>query len=326
MMVPLPDINQEQDRASSQFEQMLDVKAKAPAVVSTEVQTGLFIKMAKIMGEIETIPKTGYNKHHGYAYASDEDVLNCVRGLLAKHQVAFFAEMIEDHEETLSTKNGGKTTKTSVWFRYTFVCADTGQSQSAKWKGVAIDNQDKGLSKAATLAQKYFLLKTFNISTGNPEDDADNYSPLPEGKPQGKRPRQPKKAQAVPWYENPIAMKTWRETCDRAKASKDPLMPFDEALKQVGEFKQYKTLRDAVSRLSELMRGPKSAEAVPEPAKKTSVYGNTHWYTSDAWMAFVVEQGRKHNMTEKQLLDFFGKGSWKAYKTEAEARKAFEML
>jgi len=65
-------------------------------------------------------------------------------------------------------------------FEFTFVCADTGESKTLTWYGEANDGQDKGISKAATSAEKFFLLKTFICSTGDPTDDPDSDGRTPE--------------------------------------------------------------------------------------------------------------------------------------------------
>ena len=44
------------------------------------------------------------------------------------------------------------------------------------WTGESLDTQDKGITKAATSAEKYFLMKTFVISTGDAKDDPDSQS------------------------------------------------------------------------------------------------------------------------------------------------------
>lgn len=135
----------------------------------------LYAKLAKVMGKVNRIEKTGENAHFKYNYVTDADVADAVRSALAEEKVAFLADMIED------TRDGNKTT---VWFEFTFACGDTGATITKRWKGESIDQQDKGISKAATSAEKYFLMKTFLMSSGQPEEDADS-GPAPDaGKPQ----------------------------------------------------------------------------------------------------------------------------------------------
>lgn len=125
----------------------------------------LFAKMARIMGELKRLPKTGYNQHFKYAFVTDGDVSDTIRELMAKENIAFFAETV-----AVEPVNGKKSRAQYV---FTFACGDTGATRSCSWFGEADDAQDKGLSKAATSAAKYFLLKTFMISTGDERDDPD---------------------------------------------------------------------------------------------------------------------------------------------------------
>lgn len=136
-----------------------------------EKVNGLYAKISRIMGKLERLPKTGTNDHFKYAFVTDADVADAVRRELANEGIAFFASMIDAVQE-------GKHTRAE--FEFTFVCSDTGETKACKWFGEANDGQDKGLSKAATSAEKYFLLKTFMLSTGDKADDPDSEAGAPE--------------------------------------------------------------------------------------------------------------------------------------------------
>ena len=134
---------------------------------------GLYPKIARIMGRLNRLPKTGRNAHFKYDFVTDADVADAVRKELATENVAFFASMIS------ATQEGKHTVAT---FEFIFACGDTGETQTCMWVGEANDSQDKGLTKAATSAEKYFLLKTFMLSAGDGADDPDsseNQSPAP---------------------------------------------------------------------------------------------------------------------------------------------------
>lgn len=126
---------------------------------------GLPGKIARIMGGLQRIPENGTNSYFKYSFVSADDVYDTVRMALAAEGIAFFASMIGWKQDA-----SGKSIKTICDFEFTFVDADTGESRTMLWSGEANDEQDKGLSKAATSAEKYFLLKTFMISTGDKED------------------------------------------------------------------------------------------------------------------------------------------------------------
>jgi|GEM_PF-4547377 len=82
---------------------------------------------------------------------------------------------------------------------YTLACGDTGATITTRWTGEAADSQDKGINKAATAALKYWLLKTFLISTGDEDPDA---VPAPESPP----------TLDAPDAEPSLFQKAWRDT------------------------------------------------------------------------------------------------------------------
>ena len=137
----------------------------------------LYMKMAAVMGHLERLPKRGVNKHFGYPYVTDSDVLDAVRKAMAEERVAFFVSM----DATATTPKGS-----SVLLSLTFADGDTGAAKTIRWEGEAHDSQDKGINKAVTAAVKYCLLKTFLMSTG---DDSDPDAGGGEGG-EGQRPAQ----------------------------------------------------------------------------------------------------------------------------------------
>ena len=132
---------------------------------TSEAQAALFAKLARVMGRLKKLPKSGYNDHFKYNFVTDSDVSDAVRTALAAENVAFFARM---HDVQQAEK------KTIVHFSFIFADGETGAIWACDWTGEAIDTQDKGIAKAATSALKYFLMKTFVLSSGDPDYDSDN--------------------------------------------------------------------------------------------------------------------------------------------------------
>lgn len=133
----------------------------------------LAIKMARVMGQINRVPKNGFNKFFGYAYASESDITDAVRGLLADQNVFVFSS-VRDVVQTIAVDTKGKTyTQTILWVDYTFSDGESGETMTVSWPGEGHDSGDKSIPKALTTATKYFLLKTFLIPTGDdPEADS----------------------------------------------------------------------------------------------------------------------------------------------------------
>lgn len=148
----------------------------------------LFAKMARVMGQLKRVPKSARNQHHGYNYASADDVYDAVREALSEANIAFFPTFVHYRQERLENS---KQIRTWATFDFTFACGDTGAIWTCRWDAEADDTQDKGLNKVATAAVKYFLLKTFVLSTGESDKDdpdTDGDAPIEDkgGKKQGK--------------------------------------------------------------------------------------------------------------------------------------------
>lgn len=146
----------------------------------------LYAKLARVMGKVERVAKSGSNPNLGYRFATAPDVYDTIRTALAEENVAFFPTMLEVKPEIVTTTKeyGGKTeTKQTkrihITFEFTFACGDTGAVKTCIWESEADDNQGKGIGSAATYAIKYFLIGTFLISTGD-VDDADSDAPADE--------------------------------------------------------------------------------------------------------------------------------------------------
>ena len=130
-----------------------------------ERRAPLFAKLARVMGKIERLPKTGWNDYQKYAYASDADVSDLIRPLLAEEGVCLFVDMIGVEQ----IEN-----RTRCHFSFTFADGETGETFTSTWYGESLTGKDdKGINKAATSALKYFLLKTFIVGTGDLADEPD---------------------------------------------------------------------------------------------------------------------------------------------------------
>ncbi|QPC82473.1 hypothetical protein G4Y79_22760 [Phototrophicus methaneseepsis] len=100
--------------------------------------------------------------------------------------------MLASLYEEITTNDGKTAYHIIVKLEFTFACGDTGQTMTLPWRGESIDTNDKRISKAATTGEKYFLLKSFILSTGDVQDDADNTSPeIVQRNNNGHRPKPP---------------------------------------------------------------------------------------------------------------------------------------
>ena len=130
----------------------------------------IYQRKAKAMLALSSIPKNGYNSYAKYHYATDADVLDTMRVLLATHGIGW------DVSTKSHSWNADKN-RTIVELEISLVnIDDPSDCVTVTWYGEANDKTDKGTVKAQTSGVKYFLLKSFLASAGNESDDADSGS------------------------------------------------------------------------------------------------------------------------------------------------------
>jgi hypothetical protein len=142
----------------------------------------LAAKMAAIMGDVPTMIKNGQNIPQKYLYVTAEDVKAAIRPLLKKHKVAVFSSMVDVQRDTAINRNNTTVVTVLAKMRFTVVCGETGETMECEWYGEANDYADKAVNKAATAAEKYWLINTFLLSTTEPDADEETIesaAPLP---------------------------------------------------------------------------------------------------------------------------------------------------
>lgn len=137
-------------------------------------------KMLAVMNEVGYVQKDGKNEFHGYRYASEANAIAALRPALIKHGLV----MVPSVEHVTHDEHGN----THVEMLYRLMDAG-GNCIEFKFSGSGNDRSrsgavgDKGIYKAITGANKYALLKTFLLETGDdPEEvsDADRESNKPK--------------------------------------------------------------------------------------------------------------------------------------------------
>lgn len=133
--------------------------------------TTLVRKLAAVMAAVHHVPKRGRNAFHGYDYATEADIVAVIRQELATRHVMLIPSVESIDRQPVGEKGSVLTT---LSMRFTFLDGESGESLERPWCGAGTDKEDKGLYKAMTGGEKYFLLKTFLIPTGDdPERDTD---------------------------------------------------------------------------------------------------------------------------------------------------------
>lgn len=132
----------------------------------------LVSKLAKVMKEVQYIEKRGYNKFHKYNYATESDVSEKVREVLAENCVIMMPDVVEHTTREHKNQRGNTEYIATVKMKFTFIDGETGEQISIHSIGEGQDAGDKAVYKAITGATKYALMKAFMIPTGDdPEAD-----------------------------------------------------------------------------------------------------------------------------------------------------------
>lgn len=135
-------------------------------------QLNLFQRLIEVRKSCEYLKKdnTGYQ----FKYVSSSQTLGTLRGAMDQQGLLLVPRVtsheVRDHE----TKKGDHEYFTILTMSFTWVNADKPEEQlECQWVGQGLDNGEKGVGKALTYAEKYFLLKFFNIATD--KDDPDSF-------------------------------------------------------------------------------------------------------------------------------------------------------
>lgn len=139
------------------------------------VPKGIAGKLVKILEAAGKVEKKGHNRAQNYKFVRETDLVDMIRPIMAAEKLFLNLDVI-DHEltELGKTSSGSTMRLTILKVRGTWVDAETGEVWPipSTFVGYGADTGDKGVYKAMTGAEKYFLFKAFLVGTGDdPEGD-----------------------------------------------------------------------------------------------------------------------------------------------------------
>lgn len=135
------------------------------------------------------------NQGHQYSYVSSSQALSAFRNKMNELGVLLIPEVTDVRVGPLP--QGGKQFMTELEMTFTWLDAETGDTLGPLgWYGQGCDNAEKGVGKALTYAEKYFLLKFFNVPTDR--DDPDRFQEKNGNGQSGNRQRQERSNSSQP--------------------------------------------------------------------------------------------------------------------------------
>ena len=130
-------------------------------------------KLLEIQRSVDNIIKDGKNTSDKYDFASNENVVETFRPLLNQHSLLLIPSVECGRVLEGQTKGGTTRYLTEMDMVMTWVDCESGETMPVKWYGQGVDLAgEKGVGKAQTYAEKYFLMKFFHVPTKKDDPDA----------------------------------------------------------------------------------------------------------------------------------------------------------
>lgn len=139
----------------------------------------LFKKLLEVRKSVPYLQKS--EKGHQYSYVGSSGVLAALRDKLDEKGLLLFPKVIDNKMTLISVENvdkyGNKKVQSKVFTElnllFTWVDSETGESFEVPFYAQGYDIEgEKGVGKALTYGEKYFLLKQFNIATDSEDPDS----------------------------------------------------------------------------------------------------------------------------------------------------------
>ena len=138
-----------------------------------EAVAALAGKILRVASGVRGVEKSGRNNFHKYDYVTENDLLNAVVPGLEDEGVMVVTSTTSQMVVETKTKKGDTEFLTLVTTAHTFIDGENGAQITVYSQGQGSDKGDKGVYKAITGANKYFLYKSFLKAAGDdPEGDA----------------------------------------------------------------------------------------------------------------------------------------------------------
>lgn len=134
----------------------------------------LYEKLLAIQTAVDNVIKDGKNQSDKYDFASDENVLDTFRPLLDQNKLLLIPLVTGAQLHEGATKSGTSRYLTELTLTMSWHDVESGERLEVPWYAQGVDLAgEKGVGKALTYAEKYFLLKFFHVPTKKDDPDSD---------------------------------------------------------------------------------------------------------------------------------------------------------
>ena len=152
--------------------------------MATDKPLTLWQRLLEVQRAVPYLQKDGTSAGKGaFPYVSSAAVLEVIRAQMNAQGLLLQVATVEERLH-LNAAYSAAQHLTEVVFEFTWINVDNPEERMAcRWYGQGIDSGEKGVGKAMTYAEKYFLLKFCHVPTGNDDPDANTNYPQAEAAP-----------------------------------------------------------------------------------------------------------------------------------------------
>lgn len=148
----------------------------------------LYEKLMEVRRSVDYLQKAQKNEKQKFNYVSSAQVLGAVRDAMNEQGLLLEPRVIK---AIFHHKGSESMHFTELKMTMTWVDTETGEKSTHLWYAQGTDQHEKGVGKALTYAEKFFILKYFNIPTDKWDPDA--WEASQEKKERKRKEKQPQK-------------------------------------------------------------------------------------------------------------------------------------
>ena len=136
--------------------------------------TTIYEKLLEMQRRVDSVIRDGKNISDKYDFASDENVLDTFRPIMDELGLLLIPSVTGAQLHEGTTRSGTVRYLTEMVITMRWYDVETGEELTVPWYAQGVDLAgEKGVGKALTYAEKYFLLKFFHVATKKDDPDAD---------------------------------------------------------------------------------------------------------------------------------------------------------
>lgn len=167
----------------------------------------IYQKLIEVRKSVPYLKKE--NSGYQFKYVSSSQTLGALREAMDTQGLMLIPKVTNKEIRDHSTRKGDHEYFTAIDIEFTWVNAEApSETIVCPWYGQGLDDGEKGVGKALTYAEKFFLLKFFNIATD--KDDPDSIQ----------KPNKPTLKEATPPKVDELTIDAMRDEMARWVASK----------------------------------------------------------------------------------------------------------